>query len=322
MIKHHISPAQFAAAPKKSIRDAFGEALVELGRTQRDVVAVCADLEESVRMSAFAEAFPDRFFELGVAEQNMAGIAAGLAKEGLCVFAGSFAAFSPGRNFDQIRTSICYAPRSVVLVGGHAGLATGPDGATHQMLEDLAMMRALPNMFVAAPSDAGTTQALVEQLATRRQPAYLRLSRIATRDLILASSVRWGEAIELRDGTDVTLLTTGVLADRALEVAFALETAAHISAAVIMMPSIKPLDTGALQYAARRTGRLVTLEEHQRAGGFGSAVAEYMVQQMPVPMEIIGVQDIFGESGEADELWDAYGFSVPTLLQRIRQFVA
>lgn len=313
---------QFQQAEMKGVRDGFGQGLLELGQEDAMIAAVCADLRESIRMQAFADAFPERFFEVGVAEQNLIGVASGLAKEGFTAFAGSYAAFSPGRTHDQIRVSVCYANRSVKIVGGHAGLTVGPDGATHQALEDIALMRVLPNMTVVVPSDYESARVLTRQIAALPTPAYLRSSRIKTRSLSRADEVQLGKAQLLREGFDLTILACGVMVDRALQLAFDLEQQA-ISVEVLNIHTIKPLDTEAILASAQKTGKVLTLEEHQRAGGLGSAVAEVLIEQAkPVPMRILGVQDTFGESGEAEELLDKYGFERTRLNQVALEFVS
>lgn len=317
-----INQQAFEQAKQQSIRDGFGDALVALGEKRQDVVALCGDLEESIRISAFAEKFPERFFEVGVAEQNLVGISAGLAKEGFTAFAGSYAAFSPGRTHDQIRVSVCYPKHRVVIVGGHAGLTVGPDGATHQAMEDLAMMRVLPNMNVLVPSDYDSAYALTMQAAKLGKPVYLRSSRVSTKSLCRQSDVILGKALTLLDGSDLTIVSAGVMVDRALQLAYDLQEQYGKLARVINLHTIKPLDTGALLKAARETGRILTLEEHQAAGGLGSTVAEFLIQNQPVPMTIVGMPDSFGQSGAADELLDAYGFDRKTLLGRATELLS
>lgn len=316
-----ISLDQFQQAEMKGIRDGFGQGLLELGQEDGMIAAVCADLRESIRMQAFADAFPDRFFEVGVAEQNLIGVASGLAKEGFTTFAGSYAAFSPGRTHDQIRVSVCYANRNVKIIGGHAGLTVGPDGATHQALEDIALMRVLPNMTVVVPSDFESARVLTRQIAALPTPAYLRSSRVKTRALSTSEEIQLGKAQLLREGFDLTILACGVMVDRALQLAFDLEQQA-ISVEVLNIHTLKPLDAEALLASSYKTGKVLTLEEHQQAGGLGSAVAEVLIQQArPIPMRILGVQDTFGESGEADELLDAYGFERSHLVQVALEFL-
>lgn len=321
MIRHLVSETDFEQALNGSIRDGFGKALVELGQKHWNVVGLSADLGGSLRMEEFAQKFPDRFFEVGVAEQNMIGIAAGLAKEGLIPFAGSFAAFSPGRTFDQIRVSVSYSDNNVKIVGGHAGISVGPDGASHQMCEDLAMMRALPGMTVVIPSDETSSNILTQQLALHPGPAYLRLSRVKTHTLLSSRAVKLGEITCLKEGSDITLVTMGILVDRTLQLSFDLESKG-ISAEVLLVSTLKPLEEEALIHSAEKTKAVVTLEEHQIYGGLGSAVAEVLGQHQPTRMDIIGIQNTFGESGDANKLLDAYGFERGFLLERVSQFFA
>lgn len=304
-------------SPSQAIRDGFGQALLDIGRERPEVVVVGADLQNSLRLTDFARAFPERYFEVGVAEQNLVGVAAGLAKEGCVAFAGSYAAFSPGRTHDQIRVSVCYSHRSVVIVGGHAGLSVGPDGATHQALEDIALMRVLPGMKVVVPSDYQSAYDLTIEAAQAQSPVYLRLSRVASRTLPVSKPYTLGQANTLYPGNDVTLISCGIMVDRALELAYTLQEQFGVSARVLNMTSVKPLDEEALERAARETQHIVTIEEHQVAGGLGSAVAEWLSQHYPVPLKIIGVQDRFGHSGQAAELLDAYGFSIPQMTQAV-----
>lgn len=308
--------------PKKnaSIRDGFGQALLELGHERSDVVALCADLRESVRMHHFAEAFPERFFEAGVAEQNLVGMAAGFAKEGFVAFAGSFAAFSPGRTFDQIRVNICLSRLSVVIVGGHAGLTVGEDGATHQMLEDLALMRVLPNMRVLIPADFSSAVALTKSAAQHPGPTYLRLSRASGPD-ILPPHAEPDTPLRLQVGQKVTLISVGILTPRVLELAKLLEENFGIRPQVLVLLQLKPLNIGAWIAALQPTQAVIVVEEHQEMGGAGSAIAEVLGRYAPRPLEIIGVSDRFGRSGPAEELLDAYGFSPPALLERVREFL-
>lgn len=320
MVEYEISRQQFENAPTGSIRDGFGEGLLELGKSHWNVVALSADLGGSVRMTDFQTQYPDRFFEVGVAEQNLMGVAAGLAKEGLIPFAGSFAAFSPGRNYDQIRVSVCYSNRNVKIVGSHGGISVGPDGATHQMCEDVAMMRALPNMHVYVPSDQAAARAITKLAATYDHPVYIRLSRASNKTLLNEKVVRLQEMIRLKRGTDVTLVSNGLLMERTMALAWSLEDAG-ISAEVLCAHSVKPLEAAALVDCAAATKHVVTIEEHQIYGGLGSAVAEVLSQQLPTPLQIIGIEDTFGESGEADDLLDKYGFAVATLHERVEHFL-
>jgi len=316
-----ISWQQYSQAPHQNIRDGFGQALRDLGKENDRVVSVCADLRDSIRMQAFAQAFPDRFFEVGVAEQNLIGVAAGLAHEGLIVFAGSYAAFSPGRTHDQIRVSVCYSNENVIIVGGHAGLSVGADGATHQALEDIALMRVLPNMTVLVPSDYRSAYDLTRAAANMEGPVYLRLSRVASHTLPVTEPYQIGKGQLLRTGADVTLVGTGLMIDKALEAAYVLATEHSIEAEVINLTTIKPLDTEILAKSLAKTKRLVSIEEHQVAGGLGSAIAEWSVQELPVPMKLIGVKDEFGQSGSPEELFDHYGLSTERIVDQISHWL-
>lgn len=321
MTKNSVSLEQFHTAEVKGIRDGFGEALVALGKKQWNVVAVCADLRESIRMEKFAEQFPDRFFEVGVAEQNLVGISAGLAHEGFIPFAGSYAAFSPGRTYDQIRVSVAYQGVPVKIVGGHAGLSVGADGATHQMMEDVAMMRALPGMTVVVPSDFASAASLTAQLAQDAHPGYLRLSRIQTKNVLDPRQVKLGEMSQVMSGDDFTLIAMGTMVEKALAVAFALQESEGVAFRVLDCHTVKPLDTKAIVQAAQETKGIVTLEEHQIYGGLGSAVAEVLAQHSPARLEILGMPDSFGRSGSPEDLFAAYGLDVASLTQRVREFI-
>lgn len=312
-----ISWHDYTHAPHQNIRDGFGQALLDLGKENQQVVAVCADLRDSIRMQAFSQAYPERFFEVGVAEQNLVGVAAGLAHEGLTVFAGSYAVFSPGRTHDQIRVSVCYSQENVKIVGGHAGLSVGADGATHQALEDIALMRVLPNMTVLVPSDYRSAYDLTRAAAELSGPVYLRLSRTASHTLPMTHPYQIGKGQFLRSGSDITLVATGLMVDTAFEVAHILATEHSLEADVINLTTIKPLDTEILERSLSKTKRLVSIEEHQVAGGLGSAIAEWSVQNFPIPMKIIGVQDQFGQSGTPEELFDHYGLSTPLVKDQI-----
>lgn len=304
----------------RSIRDGFGEALLELGHQVPNVLVVSADLAESVRIHRFGEQFPERFFEVGVAEQNMVGVAAGLAKEGFVVFSSSFAAFSPGRTFDQIRVSVALSQRNVKIVGGHAGLTVGEDGATHQMLEDLAMMRALPNMAVYIPADFSSAKQLTHLAAKTPGPAYIRLSRHSVVDLIPEGAVADAPVV-LRPGDRVTIVTAGVLGQRALALADAFTRETGVHPEVVALLQLKPLNTQAwVQHLSQRQA-IICLEEHQEFGGVGSTLAEILGKYSPRPLEIIGVPDTFGTSGPAEALLDDYGFTPESMWDRVRKFL-
>jgi len=290
----------------KACRDGFGGALLELGKKNKDMVVVSADLAESTKCLEFGEKYPGRFFEVGVAEQNMAGVAAGLALEGLTPFMCSFAVFSPGRNWEQIRISICYNKANVKIVSSHAGLNVGEDGATHQALEDIALMRVLPNMTVIAPCDYEETKKAVLVAAKIKGPVYIRYGREKTPVITTKQSkFKIGKAEILRQGKEVTIIACGPMVFEALQAAEELAKQ-KISAEVINCHTIKPLDKATIIKSAKKTGKVVTVEEHQVNGGLGSAVAEVLAQNYPVPMKIIGMPDKFGESGTAKQLLNKY----------------
>ena len=301
-------------------RDGFGQGLLELGKTNPDVVALCGDLVESIRVQAFAEAYPDRFIEMGVAEQNMAGIAAGLALSGKIPFISSYAVFSPGRNWDQIRVSICYSKANVKIVGAHAGISVGPDGATHQALEDVAITRVLPNMTVVVPTDSVETKKATIAISKHRGPSYIRFGRektpVITKD---ETPFELGKAIPILAGNDVTIIANGQMVYRAMMAAKELE--GKTSVGVINMHTVKPIDAASIIDAAKETGAIVTAEEHQIIGGLGSAVAEVLVGHHPVPMERIGVLDTFGESGKPVELMEHYHLGISDIVHAIERVV-
>ncbi|HSX41963.1 MAG TPA: transketolase C-terminal domain-containing protein [Candidatus Saccharimonadales bacterium] len=299
-------------------RDGFGQGLLELGKNNQNVVALTADLTESTRVEAFAKAYPERFIEVGVAEQNMAGIAAGLALGGKIPFMASYAVFSPGRNWDQIRVSICYSDLNVKIVGAHAGLTVGPDGATHQALEDIAITRVLPNMTVIVPADSIEARKATLALANHIGPAYLRLGRSKV-SVITSEKTPFeiGKALKLTAGDDVTIFACGVMVATALKAAKQLD--GKVSVAVINLHTIKPIDSTAIIESAKATGAIVTAEEHQVAGGMGSAVAEVVAAHHPVPIEFVGVRDTFGESGEPDELLEHYKLGVDDVLAAVEK---
>lgn len=307
MSKMYLNPDLHKPEMKhEPIRAGFGRGLVEAGRHNKQVVALCADLTESTKMDAFAKAFPDRFVEIGVAEQNLVTVAAGMAAMGKIPFTSSYAAFSPGRNWEQIRTTICLNDANVKIVGSHAGVSVGPDGATHQMLEDIALMRSLPNMQVIVPCDSIQSQKATELLAKSNKPAYIRLAREAT-PIVTTSDTPFtlGKSEVYRQGNDVTIAACGTMVYEALAAAEALAKDG-IEAEVINVAVIKPLDGATIIASVRKTGAVVTAEEAQVAGGLGGAVAELLAEQRPAPMHRIGVQDEFGQSGKPEELLKHY----------------
>ncbi|MBS3908144.1 MAG: transketolase family protein [Actinobacteria bacterium] len=307
---------------KEATRDGYGRALLELGETDPDVVVLSGDLTESTRTIEFSKRYPERFIEAGVAEQNMAGMAAGLAFEGKIPFVSSFAVFSPGRNWDQIRVGICYSKANVKIAGSHTGLTTGGDGATHQALEDIAMMRCLPNMVVLAPCDAVETRKATLAAARHNGPVYIRFAREKTPVFTTEETpFEIGKAVVLREGYDAAIVACGTMVYLALQASEGL-AACGLSVRVVDSPSIKPIDIETIVAAAKETGAIVTCEEHQIYGGLGGAVAEVSAKRFPVPQEFVGVDDTFGESGEPRELWDKYGLTVEHIMEAVTQAVA
>ena len=304
-----------------STRAGFGRGLVKAGAANKKVVALTADLAESTQVHLFAEKFSERFIEVGIAEQNLVTVASGMAHVGYIPFASSYAAFSPGRNWEQIKTTIAINDVPVKIIGSHAGLNVGPDGATHQMLEDIALMRTMPNMVVLAPGDAIESEKVAQAMSQDNRPNYVRLARdkspIFTND---DSPFEVGPAYLLREGYDVSIFATGTMTAQALIAAKNLAKD-NISAEVVHFPTIKPLDEQTLLTSARKTGLVVTIEEHQIHGGFGSLVAEILGENLPTKMKLIGVNDQFGQSGTPAELLDHYGLSADKITQAIKNFL-
>jgi transketolase len=290
----------------KATRDAFGEALVELGKENRKVVVLSGDLEDSTRAEYFKKAFPERFFNLGIAEQDILGTAVGLSLDGLVPFACSFAVFLTNRAYGILRISICYNKRNVKVVGSHAGLTVGEDGATAQCLEDFAITRVLPNLTVLSPADAIETKKATKAMADFSGPVYMRIGRypypVITKE---SDPFMIGKANVMREGKDATIIACGLMVSEALKAAEAL-AGEGIQARVINMHTIKPIDTDIIIKAAKETGVIVTAEEHQINGGLGSAVAEVLIRNIPVPLEMVAVKDTFGESGTPEELLKKY----------------
>lgn len=306
---------------KEPIRAGFGRGLKASGEANEAVVALCADLTDSTQMSKFKEAFPERFVEVGVAEQNLVTVASGMARAGKIPFTSSYAAFSPGRNWEQIRTTVTLNEQPVKIVGSHAGVSVGPDGATHQMLEDIALMRVLPHMVVVVPGDSVEAEKATRAIAENGKPSYIRLARekspiFSTNE----SPFEIGEAYVLRHGSDVTLLGTGALSYQLLVAAKELEKHG-IDAEVVHVPTIKPLDEETILQSITKTGRVVTAEEAQVAGGFGSAVAELLSEKKPTPLKRIGLYDRFGESGAPDELLDYFGLTGEKIAPVVQEFI-
>lgn len=307
----------------KPTRDGFGTGLVEAGKRDERVVALCADLAESTRVEWFQKEFPDRYIEIGVAEQNLATVASGMASYGKIPFITSYATFSPGRNWEQIRTTICINDVPVIVVGSHAGVSVGPDGATHQALEDIALMRTLPNMQVIVPADMHEAHKATLALAASGKPGYIRLGRDKSPVFTTAETpFEIGKAHIVysaqSEKKDVGIIATGILVHNAIIAAEELKSEG-INVSVMNLATIKPLDTTAIEQFARDHGALVTVEEHQIAGGMGSAVAELLVQTCPVPIEFIGVHDQYGQSGKPAELITHYGMDVPHIKEVVRK---
>lgn len=305
-----------------AIRMGFGEGLVNIAKKNNLVVALSADLMESVGFGKFYEEIgKPRAIEVGVAEQNLVTVASGLAAMGNIPFVASYATFSPGRNWEQIRTTICLNNQPVKLVGSHAGLNVGPDGATHQMLEDIALMRSLPNMVVLAPGDANEAKLMAAAMAGDKRPNYVRLPREKTALFLNQSTFEIGKSYTLRRGKDVALFGTGVMTYQLLLVAEKLANEYDIQAEVIHFPTIKPLDEDAVLDAAQKCQAVITAEEGQIAGGFGSSVAEVLSENLPVKMKRIGVNDTFGESGKMSELWKKHGLDVDSIVRSVVNFL-
>ena len=308
---------------QEAIRKGFGRGLLAAGQKDTNIVAACADLTSSTAMDLFAKEFPDRYIEIGVAEQNLVTVGAGLAAMGKIPFVSSYAAFSPGRNWEQIRTTICLNERPVKIVGSHAGVSVGPDGATHQMLEDIALMRVLPHMVVIAPADSLEAERATLAIATdKRNPTYLRLAREKT-PIITTNKTPFeiGKAYLYRQGKDITLLGTGTMTYHMMVAAEVLAKDG-IDAEVIHVPTIKPLDARTILASVHKTGRAITAEEAQIAGGFGGAIAELLSDQYPVPLKRIGMQDRFGESGDPLELMKHFGLTATHIAMAAHDMVA
>lgn len=307
---------------KKATRDGFGKGAIEAGTADPRVVVLCADLKESTRAEEFEKAFPERFIEMGVAEQNMATVGSGMAAVGKIPFIASYAAFNPGRNYEQIRTTIALNHMPVKICGMHAGVSVGPDGATHQMLEDIGLMRMLPGMTVIAPADAEEARKAVKAAALTDGPVYLRFGRAATPVFTTSESpFSIGKALLLweSDNPKVAILSTGSLSYTALVAAQALSEGG-IESLVLHIPTVKPLDAEAVIDVAKRAGSVITVEEHQAAGGFGSAIAEFLSEHNPVAIRRLGVADQFGQSGSPEELLSHYGLDAAHIVETARAF--
>lgn len=306
---------------EEPIRAGFGRGLKAAGEHNTQVVALCADLTDSTQMSLFKESFPRRFIEIGVAEQNLVTVASGLARAGKIPFVSSYAAFSPGRNWEQIRTTISLNNQPVKIVGSHAGLYTGADGATHQMLEDLALMRVLPNMVVLAPGDSIEAEKATRAMAEDTRPNYIRVAREKTPIFSTADSpFQIGKAYVLREGSEISLFGTGTMTYKLLLAAKIL-SARGIEAEVVHVPTVKPLDNEVIITSVRKTGRALSAEEAQIVGGLGGAIAELLGETLPTPLKRLGMQDRFGESGTPDELFDFFGLTAEKIAEQIADFI-
>lgn len=299
----------------ESQRKQYGRALVEIGKERSDIVVLDADLSSSTRTADFAAAFPERFFNCGIAEQNMIDTAAGLAASGKTVFVSTFAVFGTGRCYDQIRQSVAYPKLNIKIVASHAGITVGGDGASHQIIEDLALMRVLPNMTVIVPVDSNETYKVVKTVAKTKDPVYVRIGRADVPTVTdMDSPFEMNKAKVMRDGEDVTLIGCGIMVSKCLEAAD--ELAKHgIDARVINLHTIKPLDEKTIVRAARETGGVVTAEEHSVMMGMGSAVAMCLVENFHVPMKRVGIPDVFGESGACTELMEKYGLTIENIVE-------
>ncbi len=307
---------------KIATREAYGRSLVELGRKNKNVVVLDADLSKSTKTAMFQKEFPNRFFNMGIAEQNLMGTAAGFAASGKIPYASTFAMFATGRAFEIIRNSICYPKLNVKICATHAGITVGEDGATHQALEDIACMRILPNMVVINPSDAISTKKAIFSIAQYKGPVYVRLGRAGVPVLYDEASLNFeiGKGIEVRKGKDVTIIATGIMVAEALKASEILKNKG-IHARVIDIHTIKPIDQEIILKAAQETGAIVTAEEHNIIGGLGSAVAEVLVEHKPVPMKRVGTFDTFGESGKPDELMKKYGLTAENIVDAVQKVI-
>jgi len=308
---------------KMATREAYGKTLVELGKINKDIVVLDADLAVSTKTSLFAKEFPDRFFDMGVAEQDMISTAAGLAACGKIAFASTFAVFGSGRAWEQVRMSVAYTRLNVKVVVTHAGITTGEDGASHQAIEDIAIMRVIPNMTVIVPADAVETIKVIKAAAEFHGPAYIRLSRTATPIIYENENYDFeiGRGIAMKEGKDATIIACGLMVATSLDAAKQLEKEG-ISVKVVNLHTIKPLDKEIIINCAKETGAIVTAEEHNIIGGLGGAVAEVLGENYPVPMARVGIKDMFGESGKPDELLVKYGLMPENIIEAVKSVLA
>src|SRR5579871_2526522 len=311
---------KFTFTEKKDTRSGFGAGLHELGKQNSNVVALCADLTGSLKMDAFKKDFPERFFQVGIAEANMMGLAAGMTIGGKIPFTGTFANFSTGRVYDQIRQSIAYSGKNVKICASHAGVTLGEDGATHQILEDIGLMKMLPGMTVIVPCDYSQTKAATMAIADHQGPVYLRFGRPVWPIFTDKLPFEIGKAQVFSEGTDVTIFACGHLVWKAIEAGKALAEKG-ISAEIINLHTIKPLDTEAILRSVRKTGCVVTAEEHNVIGGMGDAVAQTLARNFPAPIEYVGTNDTFGESGTPAELLVKYGLDTPNIVAAVEKVI-
>jgi len=311
----------------QAIRDGFGRGLIAAARSDVRVVGLYADLLESTRMEGFAKEFPDRAIEVGIAEQNLASLASGMAAMGKIPFISSYAMFSPGRNWEQIRTTICYNDRPVKIAGSHAGVSVGPDGGTHQAIEDIAITRVIPRMVVISPCDTIEAEKATIAAARTAQPTYIRLARektpiITTQETPFEIGVAQTLFAPPDGKAEVAIIATGALLAEALSAAYTLSQNEHIRVKVLNLSTIEPLDKKSILEVAQETGRIVTVEEHQRVGGMGSAVAELLAAQLPTPIEFVGIDDEFGQSGKPDELIAHFGLNESSIREAVKRVLA
>ena len=321
-MSYPLNPELFSGnVQSEPIRAGFGRGLKAAGEANENIVALCADLTESTQMHLFRDAFPKRFIEVGIAEQNLVTVASGLARAGKIPFTSSYAAFSPGRNWEQIRTTATLNNQPVKIVGSHAGVSVGPDGATHQMLEDIAIMRVLPNMIVVAPGDSIEAEKATRAIAENGKPTYIRLAREKTPIFsTLEAPFEIGKAYVLKEGSDVTLLGTGTMTYELLRAAQLLAEQG-VNAEVVHVPTIKPLDEDTILTSVKKTGRAVAAEEAQAAGGFGGAIAELLSEKLPTPLKRIGMLDRFGESGAPAELMEYFNLSGSKIAPEVKAWI-
>ena len=304
---------------KQATRQSYGETLVKLGKENENIVVLDADLAGATKTDLFGKEYPERFFDMGIAEANMLGTAAGLATCGKIPYASTFAVFAAGRGYDQIRNSICYPKLNVKICATHAGITVGEDGATHQMLEDLSLMRGLPNMTVISPSDDTQARWVIEEISKMEGPVYVRLARLAT-PIIYEEDQKFeiGKAVQLGEGTDGTVFATGVTVAEAIKAQEELEgQGIHIR--VVDIHTIKPIDKDTILKCAKETKKLVSVEDHSIIGGLGSAISEVLTDEYPTKLERMGMQDIFGKSGKAEELMEYFGLTAKAIVQKFKE---